>query len=317
MRAIAMTGFDSGLALHDLPAPEPAADELLVRVRASSINPVDLLTAAGALRGMMEYEFPAILGRDFAGVVEAVGPEVVGSKAGDAVLGYLAKPVVHDGAWAERLTVPVDGFVVPKPDALDFADAAALPVAGLTALAAVDAVDPHPGDVVLVIGAGGGVGSFAVQLAAQRGATVIATAKPGDEQRLLDLGAAETIDYTDQDLVTAVRERHPKGVRSVIDLVNHGDGFAPGASLVQAGGRAASPVGAANVDELAARRITGTNVMASHPGPAGLARLAESAATGELKVVIDAIRPLEEVPAAVEEFARGKRGKVVVSIAGE
>ena len=311
-----MTDFDSGLALHDLPTPEPAADELLVRVHASSINPIDVLAAAGALRGMMEYEFPYVLGRDFAGVVEAAGSEVVGSKVGDAVLGFLTKPVLHDGSWAGYLAVSVDGFVVPKPGALDFEAAAALPIAGLTALAAVDAVDPHAGDLVLVIGAGGGVGSFAVQLAAQRGATVIATAKPGDEQRLLGLGAAETIDYTAGDLVAAVRERHPDGVRSVIDLVSHGDGFAAGAGLVQAGGRAASPLGAANVDELAARQVTGTNVMASDPGPAGLARIAESAASGELKVVIDAVRPLEEAPAAVEEFPRGKRGKIVLSIAG-
>ena len=310
-----MTDFDSGLALHDLPKPEPAADELLVRVHASSINPVDVLAAAGALRGMMEYTFPVVLGRDFSGVVESVGSEVVGSRVGDAVLGFLTKPTLHDGAWAEYLTVPVDGFVVPKPEALDFAAAAALPVAALTALAAVDAVDPRPGDLVLVIGAGGGVGSFAVQLAAQRGASVITTAKPGDEQRLLDLGAAETIDYTGQDLVAAVRERHPDGVRSVIDLVNHGDGFAPGAELIQAGGRAASPLGAVDVDGLAARQITGTNVMGSHPGPAGLARLAEAAAAGGLKVLIDSARPLEEVPAAVEEFPRGKRGKIVVSIA--
>ena len=310
-----MTGFDSGLALGDLPKPEPAADELLVRVQASSINPFDVLFAAGALREMMEYDFPVVPGRDFAGVVEAVGPEVVGSRVGTPVLGYLTAPRPHEGAWADYLTVPVDGFVVAKPAELDFEEAAALPVAGLTALAAVDAVDPHPGDVVLVIGAGGGVGSFAVQLAAQRGASVIATAKPGDERRLLDLGAAETIDYTRDDLIAAVRERHPGGVRSLIDLVNHGDGFAPGAGLVQAGGRAASPVGAVNVDELAARQVTGTNVMGSHPGPAGLARLAESAAAGELKVVIDSVRPLEEVPVAVEEFSRGKRGKIVVSIA--
>ncbi|HVN61954.1 MAG TPA: NADP-dependent oxidoreductase [Gaiellaceae bacterium] len=315
MRAIAMTDFDSGLALHDLPKPEAAADELLVRVLDSSINPIDVLAAAGALRGMMEYDFPVVPGRDFAGVVERVGSEVVGSRVGDAVLGFVTKPTLHDGAWAEYVTVPVDGFVVPKPEQLDFAAAAALPVAALTALAAVDAVDPHPGDVVLVIGAGGGVGSFAVQLAARRGATVIASAKPGDEQRLLDLGAAETVDYTGGDLVAAVRERHPDGVRSLIDLVNHGDAFMLAVALVQAGGRAASPLGAANADELAAREITGTNVMGSHPGPAGLARLAESAAAGELKVVIDSIRPLDEVPAAVEEFARGKRGKVVVSIA--
>jgi NADPH:quinone reductase-like Zn-dependent oxidoreductase len=218
------------------------------------------------------------------------------------------------GAWAEYLTVAADSFVVPKPEGLSFVEAAALPVAALTALAAVDAVDPQADDLVLVVGAGGGVGSFAVQLAARRGATVVATAKPGDEQRLRDLGAAETIDYTNQDLVALVRERYPDGVRSLIDLVDHADGFAPVAALVQAGGRVASPLHAANVDELAGQQITGANVMASDPGPGGLARLAELAAAGELRVTIDAIRTLEELPDAVGEFPRGKRGKVAVSV---
>ena len=311
-----MTDFDSGLALLDLPVPEPAPNELLVRVHASSINPIDVLTAAGALRGMMEYEFPVVPGRDFAGVVEEVGTEVVGARVGDAVLGNLSKPVLHDGAWAEYLTVPVDGFVVPKPERLDFTAAAALPVVGLTALEAVDAVDPEEGELVLIVGAGGGVGSFAVQLAAERGATVIATAKPGDEQRLRGLGAAETIDYTMQDVVAAVRERHPEGVGALIDLVDRGDAFASVAALVQPGGRAASPIGAANAEELARRQVTGSNVMASNAGPPALARLAERAAAGELKVAIDSVRPLAEVPAAVAEFSAGKRGKVVVSIAG-
>jgi NADPH:quinone reductase-like Zn-dependent oxidoreductase len=265
---------------------------------------------------MMEYEFPVVPGRDFAGVVEEVGTEVVGARVGDAVLGNLSKPVLHDGAWAEYLTVPVDGFVVPKPERLDFTAAAALPVVGLTALEAVDAVDPEEGELVLIVGAGGGVGSFAVQLAAERGATVIATAKPGDEQRLRGLGAAETIDYTMQDVVAAVRERHPEGVGALIDLVDRGDAFASVAALVQPGGRAASPIGAANAEELARRQVTGSNVMASNAGPPALARLAERAAAGELKVAIDSVRPLAEVPAAVAEFSAGKRGKVVVSIAG-
>ncbi len=306
-----MTSFESGLAPLDLPKPEPEADELLVRVEASSINPIDVKNATGAFRGTREYDFPVVLGRDFAGVVEAAGPDVVGLAPGDPVFGYLSRPRAHIGAWAEYVTVAVDAFVVPRPDSLSVTAAAALPVAGLTALAVVDAVDPQPGDVVLIVGAAGGVGTVAVQLAAQRGATVIATAKPGDAQRLLDLGAAETVDYTSGDLATAVLERHPDGVQALIDLVSGDDGFEALSALVEDGGRAATPLYAAGENT----RITAVNVSGSDPGPAGLAQLAELAASGSLKVTIDAVRPLEEVPAAVNEFfSAGKRGKIVVSI---
>ncbi len=305
-----MTSFESGLAPLDLPKPDPEADELLVRVEAASINPIDVYGAMGGLQGMIEYDFPMVFGRDFAGTVEAVGSDVVGLEAGDAVVGYVSNPSPRGGSWAEYVTVSVDGFVVPRPGTLDAFSAAALPVAALTALAAVDAVDPEPGDVVLIVGAAGGVGSFAVQLAAQRGATVIATVRPGDEERLRGFGAAETIDYTSVDIAERVRELHPGGVRGLIDLVDRAEAFAAMAALVEDGGRAASPVGAAAEDA----RITAANISGATPGPAGLARLVESAAAGELKVTVDSVRPLDEVPAAVEEFPRGKRGKIVISV---
>ena len=266
MRAIAMIDYDSGVALHELPAPRPAPNELLVRVRASSVNRIDVLVAGGVLKGMMEYEFPAVPGRDFAGTVEQVGAEVSRFEVGDDVFGFLTKPTVHEGAWAEYATVAEDGFVARKPSGLEFTEAAALPLAGVTALVSVDAVDPREGDTVLIVGADGGVGSYAVQLAAKRGATVIATAKPDDEQRLRDLGAAETIDYTREDIAAAVRAHHRDGVSALIDLVNQADGFAPLADLVRVGGRAASSLGAADVDDLAGRNITATNVMADADG---------------------------------------------------
>jgi len=212
MRAIAMTDYDSGVALHELPTPEPAPNELLVRVRASSVNRIDVLIAGGVLKGMMEYEFPAVLGRDFAGTVEQVGSNVTRFHVGDDVFGFLTKPAVHEGAWAEYASVAEDGFVARKPSGLDVTEAASLPLAGVTALVAVDAVDPDEDDTVLIVGADGGVGSYAVQLAAKRGATVIATAKPGDEQRLRELGAVETIDYTQLNIAAAVRERHPAAI---------------------------------------------------------------------------------------------------------
>src|SRR5262249_28616188 len=157
---------------------------------------VDVLIAGGLLRGFMEYDFPVIPGRDFAGVVESVGAGVTSYAPGDEVLGWFTGPVLHDGTWAELTVVAESGFVTRKPAALGFHEAAALPLAGMTAHGAVAAVSGGAGTTVLVVGAGGGVGSFAVQLAALTGASVIATARPGDESRLLALGAAETVDYS-------------------------------------------------------------------------------------------------------------------------
>jgi len=314
MRAIAMTDYESGVALQELPTPEPASNELLVRVHASSVNRIDVLIAGGVMKGMMEYEFPAVPGRDFAGTVEEVGSYASRFAVGDDVFGFLTKPTVREGAWAEYITVPEDGFVARKPSGLDFTEAAALPLAGVTAFVAVDVVDPHEADTVLVVGADGGVGSYAVQLAAKRGATVIATVKPDDEQRLRDLGAAETIDWTQQAIAAAVRERHPDGVNALIDLVNQADGFASLADLVRDGGRAASSLGAADEDGLAGRNITATNVMASADASA-MARLAELVARGEVKPAIDAVLTLDETPAAIEQFTAGKRGKIVISVA--
>ena len=314
MRAIAMTDYDSGVALHELPAPRPASNELLVRVQASSVNRIDVLVGGGVLKGMMEYEFPAVPGRDFAGTVEQVGADAGRFEVGDDVFGFLTKPTVHEGAWADYATVAEDGFIARKPAGLEVSEAAALPLAGVTALVSVDAVDPREGDTVLIVGADGGVGSYAVQLAAKRGATVIATAKPDDEQRLRELGAAETIDYTREDVAAAVREHHRDGVSALIDLVNQADGFAPLAELVRDGGRAASSLGAADIDGLARRSITATNVMANADASV-MGRLAELVAGGEVKATIDTVVALAEAPAAIEQFTAGKRGKIVISLA--
>ena len=314
MRAIAMTDYDSGVALQELPTPLPAPNELLVRVHASSVNRIDVLVAGGVLRGMMEYEFPAVPGRDFAGRVEQVGAGVGRFEVGADVFGFLTKPTVHEGAWADYATVGEDRFVARKPSGLDFTEAAALPLAGVTALVAVDAVDPHEADTVLVVGADGGVGGYAVQFAARRGARVIATVKPDDEQRLRELGAAETIDYARGNVAAAVRERHPDGVDALIDLVNQADGFAPLAALLRAGGRAASSLGAADAEGLVGRNITATNVMASAEVSV-MARLAELVAGGEVKPTIDSVLALAEAPAAIEQFTAGKRGKIVISLA--
>jgi NADPH:quinone reductase-like Zn-dependent oxidoreductase len=187
MRAVTLDAFETTPAVRAVLAdPMPSVDEILVRVHTSSVNPVDNAIAAGMLKEMAEHEFPVILGRDYAGTVEQVGANVSGYAVGDEVYGFLpaANPTVHDGSWAELITVTSDMSIAPKPNGVEFASAGAAPLAGITAMTAVDALALSEGDTVLIVGAAGGVGSLAVQLAAQAGATVVAPALPEDADYL-------------------------------------------------------------------------------------------------------------------------------------
>jgi NADPH:quinone reductase-like Zn-dependent oxidoreductase len=142
MRAFTLDSLDTPPGLRtDLPTPQVGPEQLLVRVRASSVNPVDAFIAAGYLKGMAEHEFPVVLGRDYAGVVEQVGPAVTGYAPGDEVYGWFphANPTVHEGSWAELIAVPYDQSVAPRPASIDVGQAGAAPLAALTALAASDA----------------------------------------------------------------------------------------------------------------------------------------------------------------------------------
>src|SRR3954453_19869028 len=197
MRAITLNAADTAPALReDLPTPAPADNEVLVRVHASAANPVDNSIAAGMLAGMgVQYEYPVVLGRDYAGVVEQVGGAVSGYQPGDQVFGFIlhANPAAKDGAWAELITVGEELSIGPAPEGVDLAVAGAAPLAGITAVTAVDALALSGGEVLLVAGAPGGVGSLAVQLAARVGARVIAPVLPEDEEFLRGLGVTDVI----------------------------------------------------------------------------------------------------------------------------
>jgi len=167
---------------------------VLVRVEASSVNGFDLGVASGMVKGMIEYELPIVLGRDYGGTIEAVGPGVTGFEVGDPVFGVFMKMTLGAfGTFSELVAAPAM-FAAKIPNGLAVESAAAPALAGAPALAAIDAIDPKPDETVLISGATGGVGSFAVQLAKERGATVIATAKPEDADYVTSLGADETVD---------------------------------------------------------------------------------------------------------------------------
>jgi NADPH:quinone reductase len=294
MRAFTLDSFDAPPRLReDLSEPRPAANELLVRVVTSSVNGADVAVTAGVMRKMVEHAFPVTLGRDFAGIVDDAGDGVSRYQRGDEVFGFvpLTNPTVHDGSWAELISVPEDNFVASKPAQLDMAESGAAPLTAITALAALDALAPRAGEKVLVIGAAGGVGSVFVQLAAQAGAHMIAPALAEDESYLRDLGANEILDRN-TDLEATIRERYPDGVDAVLDVVS----YAPQDALLKDGGRLASPLGAAGEG-------SGRFNLMAQPTPENLQRLAELLDSRALRVPIQRSYTLEEAGEALQAFA--------------
>jgi NADPH2:quinone reductase len=309
MRAITVDAEGTAPALReDLPAPAPAENEVLVRVRASSVNPVDNAIAGGVLADMgVEHQYPVILGRDYAGVVEQAGAAVTGYRPGDQVYGFLphANPTVHDGAWAELITVTEELSIAPAPDGIDLAAAGAAPLAGITAMAANDALDLSEGDVLLVAGATGGVGSLAVQLAARAGARILAPALPEDEAFLGELGVSVVLPR-DGEIPALVRDRVPDGVDALLDLVNYAPGTYDAALKPEA--RVASP-------NVAAGDGPGrTNVMAT-PTAENLQRLGALLADGTLRIPVRQTYELAQAPEALAALAgEHTQGKLAIQV---
>jgi NADPH2:quinone reductase len=309
MRAITLDGSGAQPVLHDdLPEPTPARNEVLVRVRASSVNPVDRLVAAGALSQIgVEYGYPVVLGRDYAGVVEHAGPSVCDYQPGDHVFGFVlqANPTVHDGAWAELITLTEELSIAPAPAGVDLALAGAAPVAGITAMLSVDAIELSRGDVVLVAGATGGVGSLAVQLAAKAGARVLAPALPEDEAFLRDLGVSDVLPR-DGDIAQLVRDLAPDGVDALLDLVN----YAPRTydAALKVGARVASSI------RTAGEGPGRTNVMAA-PSGENLQRLGAMLADGRLSIPVQASYELAHAPEALAALTVAHtQGKLAIRV---
>lgn len=309
MRAMVLQDFESDIKLANLPQPEPGASEVLVAIQASSVNGFDIMLARGHTKGMMEHAFPVVLGRDFAGTVTAVGERVTRFAPGDRVFGVVGGEVLRDGSWGEYLVSPEDGAITHLPENLDFKEGGAIGNAAVTALQSLDLLNLAKGDTLLISGATGGVGSYAVQLAANRGLTVIATAKPGAEADYVrGFGAGDTVDYTG-DLTAAVRALRPDGVHGVLHLA--GDG-ATLTELVAPGGRLASTIGFTQA-QAGERDLNVIEVWAT-PDSTTLERLASQAAAGQLHVPLQASYPLDAAPKALEEFANGAVGKIGITI---
>jgi NADPH:quinone reductase-like Zn-dependent oxidoreductase len=310
MRAVTLDSVPASPAVTEVDTPRPGAGELLVKVAASSVNGFDIATAAGYLQGMMEHRFPLVVGKDFAGTVEALGEGVDGFAVGDAVFGVVAKQFLGTGTLAQYVTVPTAAGVAPIPADLKVEDAGALGLAGTAAWDSLNAVALAEGETVLISGATGGVGALTVQLAAARGAKVIATARPGTQTDFVTgLTSAEVhvVDFTG-DLEAQVREIAPDGVDAVLHLA--GDGVQL-AGLLRPGGQIASTVGLTQ-DAVEGQDVTVHPVMAL-PSAQTLTALAEQAASGALRVPVTATYPLEQAPQAFAAFGAGALGKLAVT----
>jgi NADPH:quinone reductase-like Zn-dependent oxidoreductase len=306
MRAVAIGEQGADPALTEVPTPRPGAGEVLVRVRASSVNGFDTAVAAGYLAGMMEHRYPVVLGKDFAGTVAAVGDGVARFAVGDPVFGVVTKPFLGDGGFGEYVIVSDQIGITALPEGVDVATAGALGLAGTAALDVLAAVAPTAGETVLISGATGGVGALAVQYAAAAGTRVIATGRPGTEAEFVrGLGAADVVDHTG-DLTAQVRALSPDGVDAVLHLAGDGGTLA---GLLTDKGRLASTLGLGSDQHPAA-----TAVMAA-PTAGTLDRLATDVATGRLTVPVGRTYPLAEVPAAFGDFAAGTLGKIAIAVA--
>lgn len=285
----------------DLPTPEPGPSELLVAVHAAGVNPVDVKIRSGAMSEMMAMDLPVVLGREAAGVVEQVGKDVDGFAVGDEVLGSVAP---GSGAFAPHALLTASN-AVKKPTGLSFADAATLPVAGATAYDAVVQLGLGTGQTLLIVGAGGGVGVVAAQLARDAGVMVVGTASESKRELVESLDATLVV-YGDG-VADRVREILPDGVDAILDLVG-GDALRAVAELT-ANGRIVT-----TTDPGTAAEFGGAYV--EHPGSSDtLAAIADLVADGKVDPHVEDLVPLDEAHAAIAAVETGHpRGKIVVQV---
>jgi len=260
MRAVVVREYGGKAEIVELPAPEPEPGQILIKVAAAGMNPMDRTIAAGVWKSVMAATFPMILGFDVAGIVEESDQGTTRFAVGESIMGQLLLPPVGAfGTYAEYVAVSEQATLTRIPSGVDPAVAAAAPTAGMSGLAIINSLSPLDGKTVLIVGAAGGVGSFATQLAANAGAKVIANVRQENVARMRTYGVAETVDHTAAPLAELVARSHPDGIDVLIDVANDADDFAALAALVRQGGSALTTRYVADADALAAKGVTAIN----------------------------------------------------------
>jgi NADPH:quinone reductase-like Zn-dependent oxidoreductase len=291
------------LHLEEVPTPEPGAGEVLVRVHAAGVNPVDWKIREGKYA---RPDLPSVLGKDFSGVIEALGPDVELFRAGEAVFGCAAQ---QSGSYAEYALAPATQMV-EQPAGLDHTQAAALPIAALTAWQALfDKANLQPGQRVLIHAAAGGVGSFAVQLAKWKGAYVVGTASGAHREYVRELGADDVIDYHNRRFEQAARD-----MDIVLDAIG-GETQGRSWQTLKPGGSLVSLLQKPDQAEAKRRGARGMLLMSDHTRTDELARIGDLVAGGRIKVYIEKVLPLEQAGQAHQLSQSGHMaGKIVLRV---
>lgn len=308
MKAIQIHKFGGAdeLKYEDAPKPIIKPNEVLIKIHATSINPVDWKVREGHMPGSEQRQFPIILGWDVSGVIEMVGAEVKGFTHDDAV--YARPNVSKNGTYAEFIAVDANEIAL-KPESIDHIQAAAIPLAGITAWQGLfDHGQLKVGQKVLIHAAAGGVGTYAVQLAKWKGAYVIGTASEKNISFLKDLGADEVIDYKNEHFETTLKD-----IDLVLDLVG-GDVQEKSLMVLKPGGILVSTVGLKDEAAVHAKGMIGAQFMAQSK-PDQLRQLADLIDQGKLKPIIAEVLNLDQAAEAQRKSEAGHtRGKIVLKV---
>jgi NADPH:quinone reductase-like Zn-dependent oxidoreductase len=297
------------LKYEDVSLPEPKQNELLIRVIAAGVNPVDGMIRSGMFDKEGHRAFPIILGGDISGVVEKVGSKITKFKSGDPVFAYVS--LDDSGGYAQYALV-TEREAAPKPKSLTYVEAAAVPIVALTAWQAlIDTAKLKAGQTVLIHGGSGGVGSFAIQIAKAHGAKVIATASTANQDLLKQLGTDVAIDYTRQKF-----EDIAKDVDVVLDSIGK-DTLARSYGIVKKGGIIVSLVARPDPAELEKHGIRGESLNVD-PNSDELGEIGKLIDEKKINVIVSQTFPLSEARKAQEQVATGHtRGKIVLKVADE
>jgi len=306
MKAVRLLEYGGQLVFNDVPAPTNARDEILVKIKSTAVNHLDLVKASGTARQILPIDLPWIPGHEFSGVVEQVGSDVAGYAPGDAVFG--ANGI--GGTYAEYLAVKT-AVIARKPSNLSFEEAASVPVAAETAW---EGIFTHghlgKGQTILIHGGAGAVGAYAVQLASHAGATVIATASREDEAYLKSIGASQVIDYRKAHFEQVLREK----VDVVFDLIG-GDTQKRSFLVLKEGGHLVSATQPVSQEEAAKYRVSGA-MMRLAPSADVLGKIARLLEEGTIRPDVATVYALQDAAQAWKDIAENLPGVHGISPSG-
>ena len=311
MRAVKYDDFKGpkGVEVAELEVPELQEGEILVRIKAAGVNPVDTVLTKGYYKDMMPHTFPVIPGWDFAGVIEERGHAARRFEIGDEVYAYARRPEVKWGTFAEYIVIS-ESYVAKRPANVSFEEAAAIPLAGLTAYQSLYTVGKiSEGQKLLILGSSGGVGSFGIQLAKAKGAEVIGVASSKNHDYMKSLGADHTIDYHDRDIGEAVKEIFPQGVDLIFDCTS-GESLQQSLKCLKDSGKLVSILNqGGDLDP----KIDFHFVFVE-PNSNNLDHLRELVEDGKVKVKVGKTYRLEEAVEALEQIeSLHTTGKIVIT----